>query len=424
MIEFATLFLGLTLGVNTVELVVADAVASIELRLDGETLGRLDGEPWQLDCDLGSLEPHRLEAVAYDDRDREIGRVLQWINLPRGAAEANVLVHKPDDDEPWRAQIRWQSVIVDQPESVTVTFDGQTLDVDDPTSFDLPPLDPDRLHFLRAEVDFTDNLTALAEVTFGGVYADEVSTELTAIPVRLDDIKKLPGLDDLQGWIHSGDDTARVVAAEKGPIDLVVVRDASARNTLARFRHRGLGSRRTYIPLKGDQQVSFVWPHVEQPPGATAGFQLFPMSADLGKDRGGLYYLLTYVAAPDYLITEQRLADAVAVAGMTAARRNRRRAVVLLLGEQPIDRSAIRPADVRHYLNSLHVPFFVWSVADSAAASEWGDVIDVSTYDKLGRASQQLNKLLSRQRILWIDGIFLPQRLTLTDQAAGVVPVP
>lgn len=48
MIAFASLFLGLIVGVVPVTVVVVEAVAAVEFELDGESVGRLERKPWTL----------------------------------------------------------------------------------------------------------------------------------------------------------------------------------------------------------------------------------------------------------------------------------------------------------------------------------------------------------------------------------------
>ena len=89
MIAFASLFLGLVYGVETVQVVVGEAVVAVELRLDGEAVRVLRQPPWRAECDFGSeLAPRLLEAVAFDAADRELGRASQWLNLPQPRAAA------------------------------------------------------------------------------------------------------------------------------------------------------------------------------------------------------------------------------------------------------------------------------------------------------------------------------------------------
>ena len=98
-VAFASLFLGLVLGVQPVDLVVGDGVARVELLHDGRACGEADEPPWSVPCDLGDvLAPHRLEAVAYGPGGDELGRASQWINLPRPEAEASVVLEGIEDD--------------------------------------------------------------------------------------------------------------------------------------------------------------------------------------------------------------------------------------------------------------------------------------------------------------------------------------
>ena len=65
--SFLSAFLGLVVGGHPVELTVTGEVAAVELRLDGETVGHLRGEPWVLVCDFGAeLAPHELVAIGRD----------------------------------------------------------------------------------------------------------------------------------------------------------------------------------------------------------------------------------------------------------------------------------------------------------------------------------------------------------------------
>ena len=94
MIHFLTLFLSLTVGVQPVEVAVADArVASIEILLDGVAVGSADEPPWVVECDFGEgLRPHLLEAVAKDANGLELDRIEQRVNLPRPMAEVGIMV--------------------------------------------------------------------------------------------------------------------------------------------------------------------------------------------------------------------------------------------------------------------------------------------------------------------------------------------
>ncbi len=93
MIAFATLFLGLTIGVQSVEVAVGDEVAAVAILLGGRNLGVIEGPPWSMDVDFGSeLAPQLLEAVAFDAERQEINRARQHVNLPYPPVKLSVVL--------------------------------------------------------------------------------------------------------------------------------------------------------------------------------------------------------------------------------------------------------------------------------------------------------------------------------------------
>ena len=84
MVQFLSFFVGLVVGVHPVELAVTGPVARVEIRLEGATVAEIRGEPWRAAVDLGpKLRPALLEAVAYHEDGRLLGRDSRWLNLPR-----------------------------------------------------------------------------------------------------------------------------------------------------------------------------------------------------------------------------------------------------------------------------------------------------------------------------------------------------
>jgi hypothetical protein len=270
-------------------------------------------------------------------------------------------------------------------------------------------------------------------VGFGGPWGNEVSTELTAVPVRLRAGKKLPEAKDLQGWILAAGKAMPVAAIEHAPAQLLIVRDSAARNRLGRFgeaisRDRdfirpevgGLGFEMT---LGRDDQIRFVWPTARQASGSGLNSELFDASGDFTAKDGGVLWLLQKIR-PRRIKSEenQRLADAVAVAGLQALVGNRSRAVLLVLSQEAEDRSRY-PADaVSHYLESIRVPLAVWSLGElKPATAGWPGAQDISSRSKLEGAFERLRDDLAGQRILWIEGSHLPASLSLSPAAAEVV---
>jgi hypothetical protein len=111
------------------------------------------------------------------------------------------------------------------------------------------------------------------------------------------------------------------------------------------------------------------------------------------------------------------------VAGLEATASGSRRAVVLVLGDETADRSRHSPDSIRRYLQTIRVPFSVWSLKGLTAqslAKSWGEVEDVSSVDRLEKAVERLKANLAAQRVVWVQGRFLPQEITLSQKAAGI----
>jgi hypothetical protein len=435
MVTFATIFLGLLVGVQSVEVLVTDPVAAVELRLDGERVGTLRSEPWALDCDFGDdLVPHELVALALDAEGREIDLARQWVNLPGPPAEASIFLEDSENGASRVARLSWESLVEAVPTRVVVSFDGLPLEVNDPHRIELPPHDPAELHFLRAELEFSLNVSAVAELSFGGFYADQVNSELSSVPIVLERRVKLPPAKKLQGWFLKGAQPLNVVAVEEGPAEVVVVMDRAAHEPLSRLAWAGLSSvqrgassvaqarllswLKAMMPLKEEQRLRFLWPYSQRQEREAYKLDLFASSEEFSQRDGGVLWLLANAPVPADAGEDQRLADAVAVAAMTASSRNRRRAVVHVLGGETPDQSQLTPTMVRTYLASLRVPLFVWTV-EGTGAEEWAEVVDASSLKKLERAVKDLTQSLDRQRIVWLDGVHLPQEISLAPQAAG-----
>lgn len=460
MIHFLTLFLGLTVGPQAVELQVDPAVAAVELYLDGEEVARVDGPPWHAAVDLGwELAPRRLEAVALDEEGRELDRTEQTLNLPRPPAEVSLYFDTPPgtggsppaagDAAPRRVRLAWQSVLGSTPTAVRMELDGEPLPGATLAGVELPPLDPDTVHFLRVELDFPDNLSAAEELVFGGGVQEEISTQLTAVPVIA--AGRLPDAEGLEGWLRADGGAGeprplQVRAVEAGGVDLVVVADDGAQGILERllldWRSQGsvrLGVRtdpqamdneiqRAY-KLLPEQQMRMLWPRpTTHPGGGRQRFDVFLTSAPFTRQDGGLLWLMTRLRPNMELPPTTQLAEAVAVAGNQAAARDRRRAVVLLWNGGLRDAGQLAPLTVRRYLERLRVPLFVWSLGEDLPDGGWGEVTDTSTLDKLDRALRRLRRHLEDQRILWVDGRHLPQRIEPTPRARKLTlartPVP
>ena len=417
MITFLSLFLGLVFGTVNVELIASSEVKSVLLKLDGARLSELHA-PWKVSIDLGAeLMPHELEAIALDADGRVIARAHQWINRPRSLAEAGLTLEPRQQGGSRRAlRLTWRCVSRDNPISVRVTLDGKPLAVVDAHRIELPRLDPAQLHFVRAELDFGSGLSAVAELSLGGTRQTESSSLLTAFPILLKRDEPAPPVESLQGWITSSGAPARAMAIDRGPADVVFVLAGKARLELNRILRRTPNLRP--VKLGKDQRFRFSWcaPLIRSNDGDLV--RLFPATPDFTRDQGGVIDIGASTRDPR-VSNAERIADAVAVAALTASERNARRAVVLIVGPDAKESSALPAAQARRFLTSLKVPLFVWSIDSSITplASSFGAVVDASTMLQFGQAVHDLSDHLDRQRIVWLDGTPLPQTIDLTAMA-------
>ena len=429
MIEFVTLLLGLVAGVQTVAVAPDPAVTAVELRLDGAGVGRRTEPPWRFVVDLGAdLSPHRLEAVAFGAGGDEVGRAHQWLNLPREAAEARLLLATDPRGWPVSAGVAWASLWSDRPETVDIDFDGRPLEVADPSRFELPRYDRKVAHVLAAELTFAHDRRARAEASFGGGFGERISTDLTAVPVVLPrPARHLRARDFREAFVGADGSPLDVVSVEAPGADLVVVRDEASQRALAtaiaeveRQYHRTyLRIPKDLLPLRRGDRCRFVWPEVSRlRDGVSPALDpdIFASAARVPATHDGLPWVLARTSRTPL---PQRIADAVAVAGVRAAAAGRPRAVVLVVDPATPDRSAFPPDAVRRYLARLRVPLFVWTTAADPAplASRWGEVASVAAWHDLQGAVRNLRAALDRQAIVWIDGSHLPQTI---QPAAGV----
>ena len=440
-IAFVTLFLGLTLGTQPVELTVSGPVATIELVLDGTPVLRLHGPPWRSRIDLGSrLEPHELVARALDRQGQEIARATQWLNLTRPPAEVEVVLERGAGGRVTAVRIAWQSLTGAVPSGIGALLDGNPLILDRERRFPIPAYDPGTSHVLTITLQFPDGLSARKDVVFGGIYGEEVSTELTGILVRLRKGKNLPPVPQLQGWFLDAGRPLHVAAVEEGPAELLVVRDLTAIEVLRKLEDQRwsrmsaaeqMGNReflRFQMTLEPEDEIRLVWPIPKSYAGSSGlPTDLFDVTRTYTAKDGGLFWLISRtVPRAGAATSPQRLADAVAVAGLRTLDSNRRRAVLLMLAREPADGSRLDPALVRHYLETIRVPFYVWTVlkpwsTPPPSMAAWGELEDASSLNKMREAFERVKEDLESQVLIWVDGRHLPQSITLSPAAAEVV---
>lgn len=390
-------------------------MAAVELRLDGRKASLLGGPPWTGLVDLGPLAPHELTAIALDEKSRELARARQWINMPRPPAEAEILLERNAAGLARAARIAWKSINGEDPKHIQVSFDGRPIAIDGLGRAVIPAYAPEISHILTVELEFESGMKSRDDIAIGGGAGADAEGELTAVPVRTAR-GKLPALADLQGALRSRERALRVTAAEEGEASLWIVRDESPVGIATRLRRAN-----SPLPLGKEDSVRFLWPRPVVVPRAEVPTSLFPSSQEFRRSNGGLALLLgeIYNSEPGGIFPTY--ADAVAVAGLNAFESYQRRAVLLVLAGESPDASSRSPQAVRSYLETLRVPLFVWSFGDAPPAdSTWGAVESVRSGGSLRAAYARLREALDSQRILWVEGRYLPQEISLAQGAAGL----
>jgi len=420
-ITFSSLLIGLLVGVQpvAVEILPSLPVAALVVTLDGRPAARLTRPPWTVDVDFGeALRPHELVATALDRSGLEVGRVSRWVNTPQPPARVEILLERDESGRPRSARMVATSVRRQAPVRRSLTLDGRKLALDAAGQATLPKLDLARVHVLRAVVDYSRDAIAHAEIAFGGDVGDAAGSGLTAVAVSLTG-RKAPNVADLRDAFRGPSGPVLTVAIEKEDATVLLVR-----HPLQDEAHRRLGTANRDYPIRfdGGDEVGYVWPVSLAPEDGSVQSELFEFIGPFGEEDPGWAWLLTHVRrVGDRSPPPYRFADAVAVAGLQACSAGRRRAVVLVEGEERRDASQFSPGQVEDYLASLGVPLRVWSLLRNSP-TRWKDrrVEDISSYPDLSNAVLRLKEELARQRIVWVSGAWAPGSVTLAPGVTGI----
>lgn len=425
MITFLTLFLHLVQGPIHVALSASPDVARIELQVDGTKAADL-GPPWQASVDLGpELAPRELVAIAFGKDGRKLGEARQWVNRARPRAEAAFALERDRAGRVLAARLVWRSISGADPRSVSVTLDGYPVEAKDLSRIAIPPHAASVSHILMADLVFPGGATATAVAGFGGQRRDTTERELTPFPVRVPPETRRAKPLELDGWFEAAGTPLRVAAVEAGPAEVLFVLAGTARQDLERlWRDDGWPwpwPRPKPLDLPAETRYRFASVYPSALPDAGNVINLFPLSEEYTPldgaflRNGSTAILLETPGSPS-------VAESVAVSALEATVRERRRAIVLLLGEGARDAGRYDAPRVRRYLARLRVPLHVWRVSpgEVPAASDWPSVVDASTVEAMGLAFDALRKDLATQRIVWLEGRHSPSAISLTSKATGV----
>jgi hypothetical protein len=361
------------------------------------------------------------------------------VNLPRPTIESTIALERDEEGLPYAARLITGSAKDLDRISTEVTYDGGPFEPTDTDHFTLPPYDPNEVHFLSARVEYTGGVVSHTEVGFGGLWAGETSADLTAVPLLRPKRGKSLDARALEGCLLVDGREAIVVAVEKPPAGLVIVRDLTAVEVLRSVQRRRLAvDAYTDAPmgLSPEQQIKdtleSMWnPRPSHPKlrqmstsprarGSKYGpVGLFPLTSPALLSRDTIMLLLS---SPEVVLTtraSQKVADAIAVAGLFAASTAAPRAVLLVLGSDPDHGSRDQPDTARRYLESINVPLFVWRTSANERSAEWGESTEVTKAAVANKEMRRLLDHLERQVVVWLDGAHLPNQIELKPGVEG-----
>lgn len=422
MVHFISFFVGLVVGVQPVELSVSGPVARVEIRIDSETVATMHGSPWKTRIDLGPRpRPAVINAVAFDADGTELGRDVQWVNVPRPRAEVDLLPELDENRALRSVVLRWTSAEFVEPRKTRLTLDGRRVKADSHGRIDLSDLEQERVHLLEAELAFPDNVVVRDQLVFGKGSAGTVNLDMTAVPVWVDRDKRTLRAEDLAGMFRVKGRPVGVADVEHGRAQLVVVRGPSVNSQIddlaRRLQSRKPEGRDDRLPK--DVSVRVIGPIPNRGPRGNA--RLFPVSPAREVGRKGLAADLEGARFADLEFGLPLVADAVALAALRAASGNQRRAVALMLGDEPDDVSSYTAAQVRAFLRDLGVPLVVFDMTRGAEAAEaWRPTEDVSDERRWLSAVRWLREDLENQRIVWLVGKHLLRDVELAPNAEGI----
>jgi hypothetical protein len=411
-VAILTLFLGLVAGEQLVQLQVGPGVKLVRVVAGEETLATIAGPPWRSIVNFGKeLTPRTLTAIAYGDGGAEVGRASQILNVPRPPAEVEILLRNDQYGTPAGVELRWLHIENIAMRKAELKLDDKPLRLDARNSAPLPPIDLARPHVLSAAVRFVSGFIARREIVFGGSWSATEPAELTPVLVHGDS----NGGGSFESCFTADGQPVRTATIERSHGLVIIVRDPDAGEAIATLDPASVSRHNTPKnnilryggTVANDVIVEMMWPvtrsyGVQGQPTA----ELFAHTDDVTGEASGIPWLLTRLAGtPELRGQPKRWADAVAVAGVDAMTRARRRAVVLVLGKDASDRSRYDAAAVRRYMRTTGTPFFVWSLtgARPELAQTWGAVEDISTRDRLFAAVRNLNRELELQRVAWVQ---------------------
>ena len=400
-------------------------VAEVAFELDGREVVRLFERPYRQPLDFGDeYAPHELVARAFDAKGKEIALARQWINLPRPPAEVEILLESDKSGKAIAARLAWASRMGPHPTTIALSIDGRPLSVDASGRASLPTYDASLPHVVSSEVEFPGGIRGHADRVLGGGVADEAGSNLTAIAVR-GPTETPPSVESLQGRIRKNGEVLRVMAVERGPAQVYMVRDpGEIKEAFRRFGPYNRGLAATETRLEIEDRIQLVWPLATEVPDQNASNVIFDEAGTIhGVDANFLFALTHGGTAKN---GTHRVGSPMPSPWRGSRRPPRDRvAPSCWRWEKTIGITAVDPAPrsgTTSSASAFRSTSGRWRRRRTAAlpAAAWGEFDDVSSVIKLHRAASRVQNELRRQSIVWIEGRHLPQDIVLADAGDGL----
>ncbi len=414
---------GLVVGELKVEVALGAQGQPAELFLNGERACELSASSPACTVDLGP-DPHLhlLELV----RDSE--RVERWLNRPGQEAELVLNLVKPSG-KVCGARISWAHPQQQNPVELEVTLTGSQTEVSsDGRAVRFPCPDAERGdagQVLVGMAVFPDGRRVEAVKTLSG-FGDSASVGLNAVPLMAD--AQVPCETGAAGWPEG------VEKLEKSGFEVVLVLDPEAHyvplrnsgwNTGRLANTSGAATKAFDSMVRQGAEDSEPEPKNSWLKAKATIFdaeRLWYVAPDEGLHRvngfgqgrpNWLDLLFRYGLAE--VPGKPRIADAVAASGLVAAGGPRRRAVVLILGNnvQKRDGSRFSPQQAQAYLAEVNVPLVVLRNG-KRREDGWPEGLPALNMESMSRSLRTVRDVLDGQCVAWFSSPQNPAQLAAT----------
>jgi hypothetical protein len=417
--RIATYPTGLVVGELEVSVDLGPEGHPAELYLDGQRQCSMSGSATNCTVDLGTDPRVHLLELVRDDGER----TERWINRPGQEAELELSPLPPTGSQ-CEARIDWRHPERQNPVEIEVTLAGaQPEIVAGGQLVRFPCPEPGQSHMLVAMAVFPDG-RRVESVAVAGGFADQTSVALHAVPLVAD--------AGLAATCETGSGVWSEAAerVEKSGFEVVIVLDPGAAYVPLRTSgwDRGRLTNTSASTKAFDEAVRTGGADSEPKPRnswlkSKATFfdadRLWYVAPDQGLHRVNgfgagrpnwldLLFKFGLADIPD----QPRIADAVAASGLVAAGGPRRRAVVLLLGNNvhKRDGSNFSPRQAREYLAEVNVPLIVLRNG-KRRDDGWPAGLPAINMEVMSKSLAAVRDLLDSQCIGWFSTKWHPSQL-------------